>query len=598
MRDKLHRLGKFLSNMILPNISAFIVWGFLTALFMPEGWLPNNDYAKVIEPMTKYLLPLLIGYTGGKLINNQRGGVLGAIGTIGLITGTSVPMFAGAMVIGPLGGYLSKLLDGLLHKKVPAGFEMLIRNFSEGFLGLCLLLGAYHLVGPMMTMGNEFASEAMTWIIDKGYIILASVVIEPAKVLFLNNVINHGVLSPLGMNEAALHGKSILFLLETNPGPGLGVLLAYGLFEKGNKRALAPSAVVIHFLGGIHEVYFPFVLANPLLILPIIAGSISGIFTFEMLNIGLTATPSPGSIFSLLALSPKGMQLGVLAGVMASAGITFLFSGIVMRKITVPKEVKTEVKIHNINKIVFACDAGMGSSVMAAKQFQKQLIDQNAVEVVYCPIEQTPDDAQLIIVHERLKCLLPSQTKGQIMVVKDFLHSPSIESLIKRINNQSEKGETKLAFFKKKDTILSDKRITTGLKPTDKATAIRHAGQALLEEDLIETGYIDAMLAREEIATTYIGSNVAIPHGTKAGKAYVKKTGIIIHQYPEGVDFGEGNIAKLVIAIAASGDEHMDILMKIADAVSNKETLDYLTQESDVKKIYQTFLEKGLGGNK
>ncbi len=592
MKDKIHQLGKNLSLIILPNIGAFITWGLITALFIPTGWLPNAEFAKLIDPMAKYLLPLLIGYSGGRLIYDTRGGVLGAVATLGIIVGTDVPMFAGAMLIGPLAGYLIKKVDGLLNSKIPSGFEMLTNNFSAGLVGLSLTLTAYKLIGPLLTALNRVFAEGLTYILDLGLLPLSAIIIEPAKVLFLNNVINHGVLSPLGFQDAASMGQSILFLLETNPGPGLGVLMAYWFVGSGIRKDAVPGAVLIHFFGGIHEVYFPYVLAKPIVIIALILGNISGIIVFSTLNLGLTATPSPGSIFSILTLAPKGQQMGVLLGVLLSAFVSFVVASFIIGKEKDIEKSTHNLELDSVKKIAFACDAGMGSSAMGASKFNKS-INRDDIEVIYCQVDDIPEDVDLVITHKKL---MNRVKHHKILGISDFLNDPDINEIIEYLSQKDvPEGKAKM-FFKKRSSILQEQNIYTGLASIGKDEAIREAGRLLLEDELIEAEYIDAMIKREAIATTYIGSFVAIPHGTNDSKKYVNDTGIVILQYPDGVDFGDGNTAKLIIGIAASGDEHMDILMKIAEAVSNQETLEFLTSEPNPKKIYEKFVKSGLGG--
>ncbi|PKG21503.1 mannitol-specific PTS transporter subunit IIC, partial [Niallia nealsonii] len=315
IRVKIQRFGSHLSGMIMPNIGAFIAWGLITALFIPTGWFPNEELAKLVSPMITYLLPLLIGYTGGKMVYDVRGGVVGAIATMGVIVGADIPMFLGAMIMGPIGGYLIKKVDDLLKGKVKTGFEMLVNNFTAGILGAIITIIAFKYVGPVVEGLSSLLSNGVQAIVDANLLPLASIFIEPAKVLFLNNAINQGILGPIGVEQAKEVGKSILFLLESNPGPGFGVLLAYCLFGKGTSKQTAPGAAIIHFLGGIHEIYFPYILMKPMLLLAVIGGGMSGVFTFTLFNTGLVATPSPGSIFALMAMAPKGEHLGVLAGV-------------------------------------------------------------------------------------------------------------------------------------------------------------------------------------------------------------------------------------------------------------------------------------------
>jgi PTS system mannitol-specific IIC component len=331
MREKLQQLGGFLAGMIIPNLGALIAWGLITAFFIPTGWTPNEQLSELVGPMIVYLLPVLIGYTGGKMIHGVRGGVVGATVTMGVIVGTDVPQFMGAMVMGPLGGWLIKLVDNAVEDKVPVGFEMLINNFSAGILATVVAIFGYYAMSPILTAVSNFFGGIVDWLVTAKLLPLAAIVIEPAKVLFLNNALNHGVLAPLGVASAEETGKAIHFLLETNPGPGLGILLAYYFAGKGMLKESAPASMIIHFLGGIHEIYFPYILAHPIMILAAIAGGFSANLWFTLLNAGLVATPSPGSIFAYLAVIPKGQHFAVLTGVAIGALISFLVGSFILK---------------------------------------------------------------------------------------------------------------------------------------------------------------------------------------------------------------------------------------------------------------------------
>lgn len=472
-RVKIQRFGSYLSGMIMPNIGAFIAWGLITALFIPTGWWPNETFAKLVGPMITYLLPLLIGYTGGKMVYDVRGGVVGATATMGVIVGSDIPMFLGAMIMGPLGGYVIKKVDGLFQGKVKQGFEMLVNNFSAGIIGGVLTLLAFKGVGPVISLISKTLAAGVEKIIDWHLLPLANLFIEPGKVLFLNNAINHGILSPLGVEQAAKTGKSILFLLETNPGPGLGILLAYWLFGKGMAKQSAPGAVIIHFLGGIHEIYFPYILMRPVLILAAMAGGVSGVFTFTILNAGLVAVPSPGSIFALLAMTPKGNYFGVLAGVFVAAAVSFLVASVFLKSakqkegeedlakaaekmqqlkgkqsqvaaaLQQQEEVATAVAEQavpaRVKRIVFACDAGMGSSAMGASilrnKVQKAGLD---IEVTNTAINQLPADADIVVTHQNLtdraKAKLPN---AYHVSVENFLNSPKYDELIEQLKKNA-----------------------------------------------------------------------------------------------------------------------------------------------------------------
>lgn len=338
MRQRIQSFGSFLAAMVVPNIGAFIAWGLITALFIPTGWIPNEYFAELVGPMISYLLPILIGYTGGKLIYDTRGGVVGAAATMGVVVGADIPMFLGAMIMGPIGGYLIKKVDEFLEDKTPIGFELLFNNFSAGFTAIALILIAKLAIGPAVEYISLGLGAGVQALIDWRLLPLADLIIEPAKVLFLNNAINHGILSPLGVAEVSKSGKAIHFLLETNPGPGLGMLLAYWFAGKGNLKDSAPGAMIIHFLGGIHEIYFPYILAHPIMILSMWAGGILADLWFSIWGAGLVAPPSPGSIFAYLAVIPRGGYFAVLGGVVVGIIGSFLAGSLILRLFPVRSE--------------------------------------------------------------------------------------------------------------------------------------------------------------------------------------------------------------------------------------------------------------------
>ncbi|MDR9792990.1 PTS mannitol transporter subunit IICBA [Aeribacillus pallidus] len=474
VKVKIQRFGSYLSGMIMPNIGAFIAWGLITALFIPTGWTPNEALAKLVNPMIQYLLPLLIGFTGGRMVYDLRGGVVGATATMGVIVGADIPMFLGAMIMGPLGGYIIKQVDRLFQGKVKSGFEMLVNNFSAGIVAAILTIIAFLGIGPIVLALSSVLAGGVKFIVDANLLPLASIFIEPGKVLFLNNAINHGILSPLGIEQAAETGKSVLFLLETNPGPGLGILLAYMLFGKGNSKQTAPGAAIIHFLGGIHEIYFPYILMRPLLILAAIAGGASGVLTFLLFDAGLVAVPSPGSIIALMIMTPKGHYISVLAGVIVATAVSFLISSIILKAAKADskedlsaaaekmqqlkgKESKAaemltnqaqkdsgdaelqENELANVQKIVFACDAGMGSSAMGASILRNKVQKAGLnIEVTNTAINNLPDDADIVFTHkdltDRAKAKLPNATH---ISVENFLNSPKYDELLEKLKEQS-----------------------------------------------------------------------------------------------------------------------------------------------------------------
>jgi PTS system mannitol-specific IIC component len=444
-RYHVQRFGKFLSAMVMPNIGAFLAWGLITALFIETGWIPSAKLAALVGPMIVYLLPLLIGFSGGRLVHGRRGGVLGAIATIGVIVGSSIPMFLGAMIIGPLAGFLMKLIDDTFKDKIPTGFEMLFDNFSAGILGGALAVLGLVGIGPVVQAFSDWLGNGVDIIVNAGLLPLASILIEPAKILFLNNAINHGVLGPLGVVEAAEYGKSIFFLLETNPGPGLGVLVAYWVAGKGMAKSSAPGAVIIHFLGGIHEIYFPYVLMKPAMLLAVIAGGATGVLVFDIFDVGLVAAPSPGSIFALTAMTPKGNFFGMFLGVIAAAAVSFFVGYIILKRDkseenegsfeTAQKSVVDLKNSVKVTKIAFACDAGMGSSAMGASalrnKFKKAGIN---VSVMHCSLEEIPEDIQLVVTHKDLAARASKRApQAEVVTITNFVGAPEYDQLVEKL---------------------------------------------------------------------------------------------------------------------------------------------------------------------
>lgn len=463
MKEKVQVFGRFLSGMVMPNIGAFIAWGLITAIFIPTGWYPNETISALVSPMSSILLPLLIAYTGGFAIYGQRGGVIGAIASMGVIVGSSIPMFIGAMVVGPVSAVVIKKFDHLIESKVPAGFEMLVNNFSLGIIGAVLTVIALKGIAPIVEVLNRLMESGVGFFVDHKLLPLASVFIEPAKVLFLNNAINHGIFSPMGIQQVEEIGKSIFFLLEANPGPGLGILLAYCIAGKGSAKSSAPGAVIIHFLGGIHEIYFPYILMNPLLILAVIAGGAGGVFTFQLLGAGLTSAASPGSILAILAMTPRGEYIAVLAGVVVAAVISFLVALPLLKfagkeesleqsreKVSAMKNAakgitketaKAEQRTAGggIRKIIFACDAGMGSSAMGATVLKKKLKEAgfSSIEVKHSPVSSIPPDAQIVITHQELgERAAHSNPSAELILITNFLAAPEYDRLIEDLKNR------------------------------------------------------------------------------------------------------------------------------------------------------------------
>lgn len=633
MKNAIQKMGKVLSGMVMPNIGAFIAWGFLTAIFLsPGGWFPNENIVSIQPFMLHFLIPVLIAYTGGKMMGGDRGGVMGAISIMGCVAGVATydtgggiivgqPMLMGAMIMGPVAGILIKKFDEAMDGHMPAGFEMLINNFSVGIFGMILAIIGYYLIGPFMTAILTVLSAGVDVLVNNHLLPLAAIFIEPAKVLFLNNAINHGIFTPIGLEQATELGKSIMYMLEPNPGPGLGLLLAYMFFcpDKTTKDS-APGAIIVQFLGGIHEIYFPYILMNPAVIIGPIAGNICAILFSSIFDLGLVSTASPGSIIAFLSMAPKGQTLLVLIDVVIAAGVSFLVSSPIVKMAgtkgsleeaqaanaaakaaskgqTAAVANSAPKKADEIKKIVFACDAGMGSSAMGATKFRNRIkAERPDVTVINTSVDNIPADCDVAVVQTILvDRAIQSAPQAQMVTIGNFLADPALDALYKQVTSvagdaapAAEETAPAAEAAPANEKILVEEGIKTGLKSVSKVEAIKAAGKLLNELGYVDEEYIPAMVKRDEIASVYMGLGIAIPHGTTDAKNKVKKSGIVVLQYPDGVDF-DGEKAQLVIGIAGVGDEHLAILGKITEALDDEKLLETLKTTDDVNMILKTF---------
>lgn len=459
MKQKVQKFGRFLSAMVMPCISAFIAWGLITAFFIPDGWLPNATLAQIVDPMQRYLLPILIAFMGGHMVDGNRGGMVGAIAAIGVIAGAEQPMFIGAMIAGPLGGWCIKKVDAWLDGKIPNGFEMLVNNFSAGILGFLLAILGCMVIEPVCVVATNAMASGVTWLVNHGLLWLTSVLVEPAKVLFLNNAINHGIFTPLGLDQVAETGKSIFFLIESNPGPGLGLLAAYWLFGKGSAKDSAPSAMIIEFFGGIHELYFPFVLMNPITILGLIAGGCTGVILNSLLGGGLVSAASPGSIIAILSMCAPGSYFAVIVSILGAAAVSFGVNCVLLKAFgkegdmekaskdvqnskskskgqAVPAPFAAGAAIKPSFTVAFACDAGMGSSAMGAAAVTKKLKAAGLdINVPHYAINDLPE-VDYIITHESLVDRAKEKVPGaKIFPVTNFMGGTEYDGIVADLCN-------------------------------------------------------------------------------------------------------------------------------------------------------------------
>jgi len=639
-RVRVQQFGTFLSNMVLPNIGAFIAWGLITALFIQTGWITlvgdkifgyapglepgqydygfvsklggwDADGGGIVGPMITYLLPILIGYTGGRMAyggDNVRGGVVGAIATMGAVTGASVPMFLGAMIMGPLGGYTMRRIDALWDGKIRPGFEMLVNNFSAGIWGMILAIFGFVVAGPFVKGFSSVAEDVVDFLVDNDLLPFTSVFVEPAKILFLNNAINHGVFTPLGTAESAREGQSILFLIEANPGPGLGLLLAFMFFGRGVAKASAPGAAVIHFLGGIHEIYFPYVLMKPKLLLAVIAGGMSGVATNLVFGSGLRAPAAPGSIIAVWLQSPAGSLVGVTLSVIVAAGVTFLIAGFLLKldrdeeegdlagatasmesmkgKSSIASSVLGGSGTGAVRSIVFACDAGMGSSAMGASVLRKkiQAAGHGEVSVVNKAISNLSDDVDLVVTHQDLTDRARQKAPSAIHVsVDNFMGSPRYDEIVEMLGSGGEPGVTD-AVTDAPDDVLTASAIVLGGTARNRDDAITEAGRLLVAAGAVDASYVDAMHERETSVSTHMGNGLAIPHGTNESKGAIHRSAISFVRYAEPVDWN-GKPAEFVIGIAGQGDDHLALLSRIAETFTDEARVERLRQAATADDV-------------
>ncbi len=616
MKNFAQKFGKFLSGMVMPNIGAFIAWGFITALFIPDGWIPNEGLASIHPPILTYLLPILIAAQGGKMIGGDRGRVMGAIAIVGCIAGSENTMLMGAMAIGPLAGWIIKKFDQAMEGHMPAGFEMLINNFSVGIFGMIMAIIGYYIIGPIMGIILSVLTAGVELLMSMSLLPLVAIFIEPAKVLFLNNAINHGIFTPIGTTQALETGKSIMYMLEANPGPGLGVLIAYWLFSKDKMtKDSAPGAIIIHFFGGIHEIYFPYVLMNPMVIIAPIAGNICAILFYSITGCGLVGASSPGSIIAFMSMSPRPQMLLTLLGVAIAAGVSFVVASPIIKMAGVKSledaqaqtaSMKAQSKgmasstttvkdAGKVKKVVFACDAGMGSSAMGATKFRNRVkAARPDLTVINTSVDNIPADCDIAVVQttlvERAKKSAP---QAQMVTIGNFLADPALDALYIQLTTGDEavskdSGENTDPVIPtevpNKKKVMIAEGIRLNQTPGTKEEAIQAAGELMCELGYVDATYVDSMQEREKLVTTYMGMGIAIPHGTTQAKGTVKKTGIVLFQYPDGVPFGDEK-ANLVFGIAGIGDEHLDLLAKICEVLEDESVLEKMKTTNDVDWI-------------
>lgn len=609
------RLLELISKIIIENVPFFIILGVLSLIDDSNTSIYQFKYV-----MQRYILPIIISYNSGKTFDKKYGGIIAVVVLNSVMINYNFQSFLEPIGIGILSGWLTQKYCNFINKLKVPGYEMIFNNLGVALLGLVLSLSFFYILPVYQYMQYHLFVKVSKIIFENTFLPLFALIIEPAKIFFLNNLINHSFLSVVGYSELKEHGKSIFFLLETNPGPGLGILLSYYFFEKGNKKAekvkVTTSNIFIHLIGGIHEVYFPYILRNMKLVSALILGGMSGIYMFQKLNVGLVSIASPGSIIIITLLAPMQDKLLILFGVAFSSLVSFVVAYGILKnsKETLQEEIYLNeiiVSTPENLEICVACDAGMGSSAMGATLLRRKLEKENikGIKVVNSSIDSIPEKSNIIVVHKQLlNRLKVNKENKDVFVINDFMDSAFYDILIEKIK-ELVKGYKPIESIKEeiekpKETITekieSDKKnklklfekenIYLGLKRTDKQSALTKAGEILVEKGYVEKGYIGSILEREQMSNTYLDHGIAIPHCALDGIKYIKNSGIVILQYPYGIDYGNGKIVYLVIAIASIKDKHINILEKLAELFDDYKIAEQLSTTLDADEIYECFL--------
>lgn len=627
--DRIRKFGGFMSNMVMPNLGAFVGWGIMAALFIPNGWLPNENLNQLVGPILNYVFPLLIGYTAGFNIHGQRGGVIGLFSTMGVIVGADITMISGAMILGPLSAYTLKKFDEYIQPRIKPGFEMFVNNFSLGIIGAIFCILGFLAIGPAVRGLIAILTTGVQWATDNNLIPLLSVFMAPAQVLFLNNVVNHGILAPIGYAQAAEVGKSIMFLVDTNNGPLLGTLFSFALFGKGRMKKTAPMAMFIAGIAGIGEVYFPFVLGNPIMVFATMGGLAVSLYLQVLLGGGLIGVASPGSLINIFLMTPRDALfaniVSIAAGFIVSAIIgSFLLkkfapadldfdpsiSGVTPENIDKNRNDSNNSMVENdtvnidkpINKIVVACDSGMGSSAFGATTF-KNVLKKNGISNVTVKNSSAnviDQDTDMVItlksLIERARISLDNP-ETIFIAIDNFLKEDDYDKALEIVISRNKKDKTDSSINENNTNLIESTNVFNqdNIRIVDKFNskedALRASGQILVDHGYVKEHYIEQILERETRISTYVGNNVAIPHGLEESRDDIIKSGISVIKVNEGVDFGDGNIANVLVGVAGKNNNHLELIQQVATVLADMENVQKIINAESRQEILDIIIE-------
>lgn len=615
LQARIQKFGATLSAMVMPNIGVFIGWGVLTALFIPTGWAPNDYWNILVGPILKYLIPALIGYTAGYNIHGRRGGVIGGFATMGVVIGSDVPMLVGGMIMGPLAAVILKKFDAQVQGKVKVGLEMLVDNFSLGLIGVLLCMLGYAGVAPVMTAIQNVLSVGVNYLCETHLIALSAIFVQPAQVLFLNNAVNHGILVPLGLQQAAETGKSVLFLIEANGAYWVGHVAAFAVFATGIAKKTAPGAVIIQFFGGIAETCFPYCLMQPITILGPIAGNIFALLILTNFDGGAVGPPSPGSVFAFYMMTPKDCMAVNSVAYFGSMIVSFLVTGMIL-KLTTRREENGESidapaisisqeaiitavklpasKLSKLNKVIFACDAGMGSSAMGVSILKTRLQKAGLYPAIeHVAVAEIPQDADIVVTNANLVERARNTTGDSVPIIPitNFMDQKEYDNIVRHIQGMlspdtemAAAGSGQMGNISPDKPIFCEDNILLRRNFSNKKQAIEACADILINGGYAGASYKEDMLKRDADVSVYMGKGVALPHGLNSSKDTIRHSGICFIQVPQGVDF-DGQTAYLLIGVAGRGEEHVAILGQIAQILLEEENIHALRNASTKREV-------------
>ena len=216
------------------------------------------------------------------------------------------------------------------------------------------------------------------------------------------------------------------------------------------------------------------------------------------------------------------------------------------------------------------------------------------IEVIHYPVGEIPGDCQIVVTHHELSGRAAERApQARIVPIKNFMGAPEYAALVEELSAARKGGTAPAAAAEKKEEtagsgaiLLEKQNVVLNCKPVTPEEAIKACGELMVKSGYVEEGYVPGMLERQKEFSLAIGNHVAIPHGTVAVKSLIKKTGIVVMTYPEGIQWDD-ELVTLVVGIAAKGDEHLEILGRVVEVADSEESTDALVKAASVEDLYK-----------